>query len=485
MKASLGSHPRSCSIAFLAKILFLLVGNSRGADLPSDPMPVWMGNGSCAATACHSGRREPLDLKGSESTFSEAYDPHVRAFSVLYEDRSLRIEKTYRRLADIDAARPYEDDACLRCHVHQGYNSRVTRSHSPEFTVADGAGCESCHGPAGRWLVPHVQAGWQSYTDRQKLDFFGMRPTKDLLARGQTCAECHVGEGETDVNHDLIAAGHPRLNFDYSNHLAKLPKHWRVEDDQARHPDDEAKVWALGQFLTAKASLDLLESRAKRSIPEESSAPWPEFAEYSCFSCHHELVREGWASANVAGVEKPGSLQWGTWSLPLGNHLPTGFQGFDPDSPNPLFGSLRTEMAQPVPDARLVARLAREASGAVGRAAEALNQRRITPGEVRAMLESFRIVPASAKSSIDWDLAARQYLAIVALDRSASKLDRAYDPGLARQALAGLRENLNLPFRFDAGRTIFDSPRRLDFDRVRADLRAVQAALSAPGRTTP
>jgi hypothetical protein len=418
-------------------------------------------------------------------TFSEAYDPHVRAFSVLYEDRSARIEKAYRRLADIDAARPFEDDACLRCHVHQKFDSRANRSHSPEFTTADGVGCESCHGPAGRWLVPHVQTGWRGYSDRQKLDFFGMRPMKDLLARGQACVECHVGAGASDVNHDLIAAGHPRLNFDYSNHLAKYPKHWRVEDDRARHPDHEAKVWALGQLLTAKASLDLLESRALRSIPEESSSPWPEFAESSCFSCHHELVREGWASANLAGAGKPGSLPWGTWSLPLGKNLPIELQGFDPHSPNSFFGPIQTEMARPGPDARSVARLARKASDEIGRAAEALNQRQISLGEIRTMLASFQVAPGSAESPIDWDRAARQYLAIVALDRSASDLDAAYDSKGTRQALAGLREDLDLPFKFDAGRTLFDSPRRLDLNRVRADLRAVQAALPAPGRTTP
>ena len=121
-----------------------------------------------------------------------------------------------------------------------------------------------------------------------------MRPTKDLLARGETCAECHVGLGSADVNHDLIAAGHPRLNFEYGSQLAKLPKHWRVDDDKARHPDYEAKVWALGQVLAAKASLDLLESRASRSLPDDSTTPWPEFAEYSCFSCHHELARPSW-----------------------------------------------------------------------------------------------------------------------------------------------------------------------------------------------
>src|SRR4051794_29619550 len=39
----------------------------------AEPTPVWVGTGSCSATSCHKGRREPLDLKGSEYEFSGAY----------------------------------------------------------------------------------------------------------------------------------------------------------------------------------------------------------------------------------------------------------------------------------------------------------------------------------------------------------------------------------------------------------------------------
>lgn len=467
---------------FLAFGLLSIIssGPSQGADGPGAETPLWVGGGSCASTSCHMGRREPsLNLKGSEYTFSQAYDPHVRAYSVLFDDRSKLIEKNYRRLSDLDSARPQEDDACLRCHVHQGYDSKKPWTRTAEFAVADGVSCEGCHGAAGKWLVPHVEAGWKSLTDQQKFVDFGLIPTKDLLVRGQNCTECHVGVGSTDVNHDLIAAGHPRLNFEYGNQLAKLPKHWRISEDKARHPDYEAKVWVLGQLLSAKASLDLLESRALRSIPENSTVPWPEFAEYSCFSCHHELVQKGWPSANASLAAKPGTLQWGSWYMPLARSLPAGLTGLDADESLSPLGSLRTQMSKPDPDAGQVALRARGAADELGRLANSLNRGQISPNEVRSMLAN-TLKWDDSSSKLDWDRAARQYLAIVALDKAAAELDPRYSDLQARTSLDRLRINLDLPVRVDGRGGIFDSPFRFDPERIKGDLRSVQAALPNP-----
>ncbi len=459
--------------------LLILAGPARGADRPPVETPVWTGSGSCAAIACHGGRREPIGLKGSEYSFSEAYDPHIRAYSVLYDDRSKLIEKNYRRLASLELSRPEEDNACLRCHVHQGYESKTPWSRTSEFTEADGAGCEGCHGPAGKWLVPHSEYGWKGLSDQQKFEVFGMRPTKDLLARGQSCAECHVGIGLSDVNHDLIAAGHPRLNFEYGSQLQKLPKHWQINDDKARHRDYEAKVWALGQILTAKASLDLLESRASRSIPDDSTSPWPEFAEYSCFSCHHELVKAGWASANVSLASKPGTLPWGTWSLPMGKVLASLQPGLDADEPGSSLGSLRLLMTQPIPEPILVAQRAREASEELGRVADSVNSGLIAPSEIRLMLNNALKVEATLQP-LDWDRAARQYLAIVALDKALADSDPGA-PGRPDQvALGRLYKDLNLPLKVERRGGVFDSPYRFDFEQIRGDLRSLQSAQLNP-----
>jgi hypothetical protein len=324
-----------------------------------------------------------------------------------------------------------------------------------------------------------MEYGWQALTDKQKYEIFGMRPTKDLLARGQACTECHIGLGSSDVNHDLIAAGHPRLNFEYGSQLAKLPKHWRINDDKARHPDYEAKVWALGQILTAKASLDLLESRASRSIPDDSSSPWPEFAEYSCFSCHHELAKDVWASANTTRAPKPGALQWGTWSLPMAKVLAPLSLGVVGDESGSSLGPLRELMARPIPDAALVAQRAHAASEELGRVAESLNSGRIAPSEVRTMLTAALKLDDSPRT-LDWDQAARQYLAIVALDKALADSDPGFSGRPDQAALGRLYKDLDLPLQVDRRGGIFDSPYRFDPERIKGDLRSLQAAHSNP-----
>jgi hypothetical protein len=440
--------------------------------------PIWVGTGSCAAASCHGGRA-PLALKGSEYSFSQAYDPHTRAYSVLFEDRSKLIEKNLKRLTSIELAKPQENDTCLQCHVHQGYDSKAAWTRTPEFAVADGVSCEGCHGSAGNWLNTHMEAGWKGLSAQEKFDGYGLRPTKNLLARAKTCTECHVGLGAMDVNHDLIAAGHPRLNFEYGSFLAKLPKHWKVEDDKARNPDYEAKVYVLGQLQTAKASLDLLQSRAVRSIPDDSTTPWPEFAEYSCFSCHHELVKDGWGGANATLSARRGTLQWGTWSLPMAGVLPPEWKELDAEESISPLGSVRTLMAMPAPDAPTVAERARQASLMLDKLAEKVNRGQVSSTEVQAMLA--RTLKADAPGRpLDWDRAARKYLAIVALDKAASDFDPRYSGRPVIDVLEKLYTSLNLPMQVDRRSGIFDSPYRFDPTKIQGDFRSVQAALPNP-----
>ena len=178
---------------------------------------------------------------------------------------------------------------CLKCHSS---NDGRCDNTGPRFLLSDGVGCESCHGPAGRWLTVHYRDDFRNQSPEYKASL-GMRNTKDLATRAKVCTECHVGNVNKDVNHDLIAAGHPRLNFEYAAFLANYPKHWsRSRPDRPPHPDFapdfEARAWAVGQAASAQAALDLLAYRAE----EKHGRPWPEFAEYDCFACHHSDLRQ-------------------------------------------------------------------------------------------------------------------------------------------------------------------------------------------------
>ena len=227
-----------------------------------------------------------------------------------------------------------------------------------------------------------MEYGWTGLSDQQKFDGFGMRPTKDLLARGQACTECHVGLGSTDVNHDLIAAGHPRLNFEYGNQLAKLPKHWRVEDDKARHPDYEAKVWALGQLLDgegvarpARVEGQSVDPRRLDQLPGPSSPSIPASRATTSWS-RTDGRRRTPRSRPRPGASSggPGICRWPRSSAGrpeprsgTARFVPWAAQGRDDPA------ACRTPS--------LVARRAHAASEELGRLAESLNRGRIAPGD--------------------------------------------------------------------------------------------------------
>lgn len=388
-------------------------GEVRAAPAPEEappPHPAFHMEGaiSCAAAACHN-RQGPLGTKGSEYSTWLTTDPHRKAFNVLYNERSMRIEKNLHQGQASSAAM---DRLCLGCHVHPELGPSGNAVDVTAAFVQDGVSCEGCHGAAGRWRTMHYMDGWPHLSDEEK-QRQGMNPTKNLLVRAQTCAGCHVGSGDRDVNHDLIAAGHPRLTFAYSAYLAILPKHWDVRAEKARYPDLEARTWAVGQVASAQAALALLAYRAdpRKPAAEGSSKAWPEFAEYNCFACHHALQGESWRQQpGHYHDRKPGALPWGTWY----DALLSQAAGTDPQALSAV-NRVREEMQKPLPDRAKVVEEAREAVRLLMPAAHRVARTRC---EDWASLQGTfaRIARDDAPIAAgSWDGAAQVYLALAAL----------------------------------------------------------------------
>ncbi|MFN0019682.1 MAG: cytochrome c3 family protein [Pirellulaceae bacterium] len=248
---------------------------SHVADVPS-AQPTrkdnhFVGTQSCSATGCH-GAAKGNDLTTAYSRFT-ANDPHTRAFLLLYTEPSLDI---FRRLTNQPQAK-LEDAAyfdflqqkCVGCHATPPPDSgKANRAES----FAAGISCESCHEPAASWEYTHFNRKAKKSSD--------MRNLTDLSTRATACAECHIGpqitSGKTyDVNHDLIAAGHPRLTFEFESQLANLPSHWSAAKDVKSH----FETWRIGELATA-AQQDKL----------HAARPAYEFASHRCFDCHHGLT---------------------------------------------------------------------------------------------------------------------------------------------------------------------------------------------------
>lgn len=266
-----------------------------------------VGVGTCTSSGCHGGGK-PEQIVGSEYNIWIADDPHAQAHSVLYGDRSQRMVQLLSG-GKADSAPPaYEDQRCLSCH-----STVFAPARGPAGDVlTDGVGCEACHGPAERWLDVHHLDGFDAEAKRKT----GFWDTDDLFTRAQICAGCHVGGPGREVNHDLIAAGHPRLQFGMGAYLQDMPKHWDELRDQVRHHGNFALLtWLTGQAASSQSALRLAESRAAQG------QTWPEFSEWSCSACHHELQDSESLQRKLArtGGLSGRSIRWDEW-----NHHLTG-----------------------------------------------------------------------------------------------------------------------------------------------------------------
>ncbi|MBN9517476.1 hypothetical protein J0H58_02990 [bacterium] len=225
-----------------------------------------------------------------------AHDPHARAYRVLFNEDSVRIAKL------LGGAPAHLRHDCLSCHAVPG-----TDPHVIPDSIAEGVGCAACHGADEKWLTVHYLPGWKQLSNRQKADY-GFTPTKNLVARVSACAACHVGDSTREVNHDLIAAGHPRLNFEYTRfHFSPAyRKHWAdPEPDRVTKVNEfEVRAWAIGQVASLRAAADLLRARA-----EKAGGTWPEFAGHSCYACHQTVGDRD--PRGVAGPTR--ALGWPAW----------------------------------------------------------------------------------------------------------------------------------------------------------------------------
>jgi len=246
----------------------------------------YVGAASCATSGCH-GSTQPL--QASRILQNEYYtwlsnDRHAKAYNVLFDDRSTRIVRNMhlRKKAN-------EESLCLDCHS----TNVAPRLVSGRIDREDGVQCEACHGPAGGWRAEHTQAGWthQQSVARGMIDL-GHVPT-----RGSLCLSCHMGDRGREVDHELIASGHPVLAFELDNYSETMPAHW-----VARKETHGVPAWATGQAVAFRDSLSNLARHAR-------GEKWPEFSDMSCTNCHHSL-ESGLARQERGWPGRPGLPAW-------------------------------------------------------------------------------------------------------------------------------------------------------------------------------
>jgi hypothetical protein len=282
-----------------------------GLKPAAPPTGRYVGVASCVNSGCH-GSTQPLNathvLQNEYYTWLNS-DRHAQAYNILFNDRSARIAKNMRL-----RKRAYEEAVCLDCHTTNVPAERVEVQVDPE----DGVQCEACHGPAGGWRAEHAEEGW---TYEQSVAR-GMIDLRDVPVRAHTCHRCHLGNREKEVDHELIASGHPLLAFELDNFTESMPPHWTPGRDT-----HGVRAWATGQVMKFRDSLNNLARHARGD-------EWPEFSDMSCFNCHHALKasvarqERGWPDR--AGLPAWSPQHWAMLRLLIGRVSPAARNELDP-----------------------------------------------------------------------------------------------------------------------------------------------------------
>ena len=264
----------------------------------SSPTPQYVGAAACSSSNCHGSVTARLDsamsLQNEYVTWYKS-DRHAKAYETLSTDRALRIA---RLVGMVDGtatpgdwlARAARPERCLDCHALDV----PAAQRGPKFKLEDGVSCEACHGPAGGWLTRHTERGWEP---SQSLAL-GMRETSDPGTAAEICMGCHLGTAARQVDHALLAAGHPTLVFELDTFGINMPVHWKEHDGNRRW--FRGGAWAAGQAIGLRDGLRHLVRQARER-------GWPDFAAYECSACHHDLRRPTWRQQRGFPGRTPGT----------------------------------------------------------------------------------------------------------------------------------------------------------------------------------
>ncbi len=291
MRSSSSLNP----LVFWGALLVALATSPLSANplMPFEDKWQHIGVATCAGSNCH-GSQRPFDdspVLQNEYFLWQRDDAHSNAYKLLLAPAGKRIAAN---LGIKDASTAPE---CLTCHTdYVPENLRGRR-----YSMAEGVGCEACHGGAQAWLGPHVSGN----THQQNIEQ-GLFPLEEPVARARLCLHCHMGTKSKPIDHRIMGAGHPPLEFELDTFTNIQPAHFRVDKDYLERKPAHApgaKVWAIGQLVATETFLDgLLSNRfADRGM-------FPELVFFDCNACHHPMQNTRW-SAGVGGPLGPGEVR--------------------------------------------------------------------------------------------------------------------------------------------------------------------------------
>jgi len=241
--------------------------------------PTFEGVASCAGSTCH-GRAEGNGAVVRQDEIATWQEPssssgaHSRAYAVLAGRRGQQIA------ASLGLGNATSAPACLGCHSTYA----PTGQRGAKFTLTDGVGCESCHGPSGgAWLAEHYALPATHASNIAA----GLTPLDNPRARANVCLDCHYGSSKPGqfVTHAMMAAGHPRVSFELDLFSA-LQQHHNIDGDYTarKGAPNSVRFWAVGQAEAVRRATSLF---AQPKFAMEGA--FPQFYFLDCHSCHRTI----------------------------------------------------------------------------------------------------------------------------------------------------------------------------------------------------
>jgi hypothetical protein len=473
------THRLSRLAALMCGAMAAFASLAAAADPWGDVRPKpedFLGTLSCSSTSCHGGaetwgptglvgHHEYVRWIGTEARYADGrrgYDPRARLESSNADPHALAAWRmTQPRFQEVLRKASLRGDGssdanmyqrCAACHDPLGLatgsesprngadkklvslNHPHQKPHAPAHPEEDnelsrgaavmrGISCESCHGGAAQWITAHYRRD----VSREWLAEQGLIDTKNLLVRARQCAACHVGSADQDMNHDMIAAGHPPLRFEQASYEALLAgKHWNDGPERAADSNYEIQLWAAGRVAAADAALALLEGRARRASSQEpgvrGQGPWPEFAESNCFACHQPMrSMEGQRAArDGAGSRLVGVAEWQTWNLALMKSVTVPPARFSES-----ISQLKEAMQQSFePSPEKIASLAAEARAALREAVRIDSRGQVLDRQGRPLDVNAVLQDAPPWDAANWDEACQRVAVLAAANRSLKDSNR-------------------------------------------------------------
>lgn len=331
----------------------------------------WKSAGVTACTGCHEKTGEKAAIPAlrnrklddgwcllNELITWGSMDKHYGAYEVLKSERSKRMAKVLD-VMDNGESVIHRDQRCLACHtgmpIHEMGEIKdglVSAELTQNERLNLGVSCEGCHGVSAKadilsdvqgWLDPHDEDGWRTLSPKIKAEKFGFYDVRSPVSRTRMCASCHIGNAKEGrvVTHEMYAAGHPPLpGFELETFCDQEPEHWRnfrhkpqmIKDaflegtkewrtydwsmDEAEDTRDLliAACVSLSEYVKLNVDLSTEGFQFPIQSPKYSEQNWPEFAQFACYACHHDLQAEGWRIKRppVGTPGRPPMYEWPT-----------------------------------------------------------------------------------------------------------------------------------------------------------------------------